>query len=81
MQKTNPFGRSEFWLSIVGMVGGLLLSHSPDNVYTQAIGGILAAVCGASYTLGRSYKKSRVEAAESHARVLAESMLKKKSLE
>jgi hypothetical protein len=79
MQKTNPFGRSEFWLSIVGMVGGLLIGSYPDNVYSQAIGGILAAVCGASYTLGRSYKKSRVESAESHARVLAETMLKKKS--
>ena len=79
MQKTNPFKRSEFWLSIVGMVGGLLMGTMPDNVYSQAVGAILAAVCGSSYTLGRSYKKSRVEATETHARVLAESMLKKKS--
>ena len=81
MQKTNPFGRSEFWLSIIGVVGGLLIGSYPDNVYSQAIGGILAAVCGSAYTLGRSYKKSRVESAETHGRVLAETMLKKKSLE
>ncbi len=81
MQKTNPFKRSEFWLSVVGMVGGLVIGAMPDNVYSQAIGGILAAVCGSAYTLGRSYKKSRVESAESHARVLAETMLKKKSSE
>jgi hypothetical protein len=79
MQKTNPFKRSEFWLSIVGMIGGLVISCAPDNIYSQAVGGILAAVCGSAYTLGRSYKKSRVESTEAHARVLAESMLKKKS--
>ena len=81
MQKTNPFKRSEFWLSIIGMIGGLLIGTMPDNVYSQAVGAILTAVCGSAYTLGRSYKKSKVESVETHARVLAESMLKKKSLE
>ena len=70
---------SEFWLSLCGMLGGLFLSVAPDNIYTQAIGGILATVCGSAYTLGRSWSKGKAGAAEGQARVIADTLLKKKS--
>ena len=70
---------SEFLVSLAGLVGGLCLSVATDNVYTQLIGGLLAAVCGASYTLGRTYLKSRTGVAESQAKVIAQAVLKKKS--
>ena len=61
---------SEFWLNLVGMIGGLVLASINDSTWTQVIGGVLAAVCGSSYTLGRSMVKgneaigaSRVESA------------------
>jgi hypothetical protein len=72
---------SELWITAIGMIGGLIMSVAPDNAYTQVIGGLLTAVCGASYTLGRSWAKGRTGVAESQARVIAETVLKKKSSE
>ena len=72
---------SELWITAIGMIGGLFMSVAPDNVYTQVIGGLLAAVCGSAYTLGRSWAKGRTGVAESQARVIAETVLKKKSSE
>ena len=49
---------SEFILSIVGVVGGVVLGAISETPITQMIGAILAAVCGASYNVGRSLVKS-----------------------
>lgn len=68
------FKSTEFWMTLVGVVSGMLMSVSPDNVYTQAIGGLLAAALGSSYTLGRSQLKGK----ESHARIVADAISKKK---
>ena len=45
---------TEFIISMVGMVGGVVLASIEGNQWTQMIGAILAAVCGGSYTMGRS---------------------------
>lgn len=50
---------SEFIISIIGMIGGVVLASVEGNQWTQMLGGILAAVCGGSYTMGRSIVKSR----------------------
>ena len=60
---------SEFYLNLVGLVGGLILASIGEGTWSQIVGGILSAVCGASYTAGRSLvKKSE---ALGHAHVAA----------
>ena len=49
---------TEFWVSIIGMLGGIILASMEGSQWTQIIGGILTAVCGGSYTMGRSLVKS-----------------------
>jgi len=70
---------TEFWLSAVGLVGGLLLSAIPESPWTNVVGGLLSAICGASYSLGRSYAKSKTESAEVSSKIVAETLLKKSS--
>ena len=50
---------SEFIISVIGMIGGVVLASIEGNQWTQLLGGILAAVCGGSYTMGRSIVKSK----------------------
>ena len=50
---------SEFIISIIGMVGGVVLASIEGNQWTQMIGALLAAVCGGSYTMGRSMVKGK----------------------
>tara|TARA_R100000353_G_scaffold175950_1_gene147917 strand:+ start:178 stop:411 length:234 start_codon:yes stop_codon:yes gene_type:complete len=50
---------SEFIISLIGMIGGVVLASIEGNQWTQLLGGILAAVCGGSYTMGRSIVKSK----------------------
>ena len=50
---------SEFIISIIGMIGGVVLASIDGNQWTQMIGAILAAVCGGSYTMGRSLVKGK----------------------
>ena len=69
---------TEVWLALIGMVGGLVLSALPDSPWTQIMGGVLATVCGASYSLGRSYAKGKTDAAGHTARAVVDAMLKKK---
>jgi len=71
---------SEFWITLVGLVGGMILSVvSSDSIAAQVAGGLLAAICGSSYTMGRSWNKGKIGSAESHAKIVAESFLKKSS--
>ena len=39
---------TEFWLSVLGMVGGILCAFFAENQWAQVAGPILAAVCGKS---------------------------------
>ena len=50
---------SEFIISVIGMVGGVVLASIEGNQWTQMIGAVLAAVCGGSYTMGRSLVKGK----------------------
>tara|TARA_R100001594_G_scaffold121833_1_gene157812 strand:+ start:843 stop:1085 length:243 start_codon:yes stop_codon:yes gene_type:complete len=70
---------TEFWLSAIGMIGGLILSIVPESPWAQMIGGVLSAVCGVSYTMGRSWAKGKSESAQANAKVIAEALLKKNS--
>jgi len=67
---------TEFWVSIVGMLGGVILASMEGNQWTQVIGAILAAVCGSSYTMGRSLVKSN----EAKADVIGEAIKKTSKL-
>jgi len=70
---------SEFWIAVVGMVGGLALSVLPDNPFTQIVGAVIAAVCGPTYIAGRSWAKGKTDAAQANARTIADTILKKSS--
>jgi len=70
---------TEFWLSCVGLVGGLVLSVMPESPWANIVGGILSAVCGASYTIGRSWAKGKADSAAVNAKTIAETLLKKSS--
>ena len=50
---------SEMIITLNGMIGGVVLASIEGNQWTQIIGGVLAAVCGGSYTMGRSVVKSK----------------------
>lgn len=50
---------SEMIITLIGMIGGVVLASIEGNQWTQIIGGVLAAVCGGSYTMGRSVVKSK----------------------
>ena len=52
------FKSTEFWLNLVGMVSGIVLAAMGDNQWTTLAGSVLSAICGASYSLGRSMIKS-----------------------
>jgi len=67
---------TEFWVSIIGMIGGIILASMEGNQWTQIIGGILTAVCGGSYTMGRSLVKSN----EAKADVIGEAIKKTSKL-
>ena len=55
----SGFKSTEFWLSLVGMVGGIVVAALGDSQIAQAIGAVLIVVCGASYTAGRSLVKGK----------------------
>jgi len=50
---------SEMVITLIGMIGGVVLASIEGNQWTQIIGGVLAAVCGGSYTMGRSLVKGK----------------------
>ena len=59
---------TEFWIALAGMVGGLALSVSPENPFTQIIGAV-----------GRSWAKGKSDAAQANAKTIADTLLKKSS--
>ena len=50
---------SEFWINLIGVLGGVITASMGQNQWAVIAGSILSAVCGASYTAGRSVVKSR----------------------
>ena len=72
----SGFKSTEFWLSLAGMAGGILVAALGDSQIAQAIGAVLSVVCGASYTAGRSLVKGKE--ASGAAQVQAAQALAKK---
>ena len=52
---------SEMVITLIGVCGGILLASGVfgDSQWTTIVGGLLAACCGGSYTMGRSLVKSK----------------------
>ena len=67
---------SEFIISIIGMVGGVVLASIEGNQWTQMIGALLAAVCGGSYPLRRSLVKGKEALGAAHVQA-AQAAVKK----
>ena len=62
--QTNGKFSSEFFISILGMCGGILCAVFSDSQWAQIGGPILAAVCGASYSQSRATVKRALASAE-----------------
>ncbi len=67
--KTNGKFSSEFFISILGMCGGILCAIFSDSQWAQVGGPILAAVCGASYSQSRATVKRALASAEAVSQV------------
>ena len=77
MSKSKPTWKStEFWITLVGVIGGIVMTVIPESPTANIVGGVLAAVCGSSFTLGRSLVKGNAEKAKASADLL--DALKKK---
>jgi len=52
---------SEMIVTLIGVVGGILMGSGVlgDGQWTTIVGGLLAAICGGSYTMGRSMVKGK----------------------
>ena len=62
---------SEFFISILGMVGGCLCAVFSDSQWAIVGGPILAAICGASYSQSRATVKRALLAKQAAAEVAA----------
>ena len=50
---------SEMIVTLIGVIGGLACAIWSDSQWATMVGGVLAAICGSSYTMGRSLVKSK----------------------
>ena len=69
--KTNGKLSSEFFISILGMCGGVLCAVFSDRQWAIIGGPILAAICGASYSQSRATVKRALLAKQAAAEVAA----------
>ena len=52
---------TEFLITAIGIISGLVMSAFPESDITNIVGGVLACVFGGAYTLGRSAVKAKGE--------------------
>lgn len=66
--KKQGWKTTEFWVSTVGLIAGIIMGSGAlgDGQWTQLVGGIIAAVCGTSYSLGRSIVKGKEALGAAH---------------
>ena len=66
--KKQGWKTTEFWLSALGMIAGVIMGSGAfdDSEWTRLVGGIIAAVCGTSYSLGRSMVKGKEALGAAH---------------
>ena len=55
---TKGIKSTEFWISLVGMVGGIICAVFAEAQWAQVAGAILSAVCGKSYADSRKTVKA-----------------------
>ena len=55
---TKGIKSTEFWISLVGMVGGIVCAVFAEARWAQVAGAILSAVCGKSYADSRKTVKA-----------------------
>ena len=67
--KTNGLKSSEFLLTLLGMVGGVVCAIFAESQWAQVGGPLLAAVCGASYSQSRATVKRALASADTDASV------------
>tara|TARA_R100000655_G_scaffold25004_1_gene50804 strand:+ start:1239 stop:1493 length:255 start_codon:yes stop_codon:yes gene_type:complete len=79
MAEQKPgYKTTEFWITIIGVISGLIMSALPESQTTSIVGSVLAAICGGAYSMGRSLIKSKGETGRAMAGALLESQNKKK---
>ena len=65
--KTTGLKSSEFLLTLLGMLGGVVCAIFAESQWAQVGGPLLAAVCGASYSQSRATVKRALASAEAVA--------------
>ena len=50
---------SEFWLSLVTAISGILMSIFPDNPVTNIAGGLIASLTAPTYAASRAFVKAK----------------------
>ena len=55
---TKGVKSTEFWISMLGMVGGIVCAVFAEAQWAQVAGAILSAVCGKSYADSRKTVKA-----------------------
>ena len=70
-KKTKGFRSSEFWLSLIGMISGIVIAtieqSSGESSWLTLAGAVLSSVCGASYANSRAKIKSALLGSEAIA--------------
>ena len=57
---TKGIKSTEFWISIIGMVGGILCAVFAETQWAPVAGLLLSAVCGKSYADSRKTVKAAI---------------------
>ena len=72
---------TEFWLTLVSVCVGLVLSSGivTNSAALQGIGFLASCLASMGYSVGRSLHKGKADSARITAQVLADTALKKKS--
>jgi len=55
---TKGVKSTEFWISMLGMVGGIVCAVFAEAQWAQVAGAVLSAVCGKSYADSRKTVKA-----------------------
>ena len=55
---TKGVKSTEFWVSLIGMLGGIICTLFAEAQWAQVAGAILSAVCGKSYADSRKTVKA-----------------------
>ena len=67
-KKTNGFKSSEFWLSLIGMIAGIIIASleqtQGETSWLTLAGAVLSSVCGASYANSRAKIKASLMGAQ-----------------